>query len=97
VASPIRVSNDHAIAHRILALLPTVPTATWGRDELEAGETPEQAAIPTPGEAADLLVGVRNKNEPPTRGSRAMYIGIGTIVLILAIIVVVMLLRGRSV
>jgi len=52
---------------------------------------------PTPGKAADLLVGVRSKNEPPTRGSRAMYIGIGTIVLILAIIVVVMLLRGRSV
>ena len=38
VASPVRVSNDRAIAHRILALLPTVPTATWGRDELEAGE-----------------------------------------------------------
>jgi hypothetical protein len=38
VASPIRLSQDPALAHRILRLLPSLPTPTWGRDELGAGE-----------------------------------------------------------
>lgn len=38
VASPIRISRDPGIAHRILGLLPSMPTPTWGRDELGAGE-----------------------------------------------------------
>jgi hypothetical protein len=38
VASPFRISDDPALARRILGLLPSTPTPTWGRDELGAGE-----------------------------------------------------------
>ena len=38
VASPARVTDDPAVAQRVLDLLPSVPTPTWGRDELRAGE-----------------------------------------------------------
>jgi hypothetical protein len=38
VAGPIRLSDDPRVARRLLALLPSVPTPTWGRDELRAGE-----------------------------------------------------------
>jgi hypothetical protein len=38
VFSPIRVTDDGAVATRILELLPSVPTPTWGRDELGTGE-----------------------------------------------------------
>ena len=38
VDSPRRLSNDVDVARRLLALVPEVPTPTWGRDELHAGE-----------------------------------------------------------
>jgi hypothetical protein len=38
VASPVRVTNDPTTAQLVFDLLPLVPTATWGRDELAAGE-----------------------------------------------------------
>lgn len=38
IAAPLRVTDDPAVAQRILELLPSVPTPTWGRDELRAGE-----------------------------------------------------------
>ncbi|HQZ85547.1 MAG TPA: hypothetical protein PLB21_07970 [Actinomycetota bacterium] len=38
VSSPIRVCHDLASAQRIFDLVPGVPRATWGRDELQAGE-----------------------------------------------------------
>ena len=38
VADPIRVTDDPVVAQRVLDLLPSVPTPTWGRDELRAGE-----------------------------------------------------------
>jgi hypothetical protein len=38
VASPVRVTDDRVVAQRVLELLPSVPTATWGRDELRTGE-----------------------------------------------------------
>ncbi len=38
VRSPIRVTDDPAITDRVVRLLPLVPTPTWGRDELQAGE-----------------------------------------------------------
>jgi hypothetical protein len=37
-ASPVRLVGDADQANRILDLLPSVPTPTWGRDELRAGE-----------------------------------------------------------
>ncbi len=37
VGGPIRVTSDAATAQRLLDLVPLVPTATWGRDELQAG------------------------------------------------------------
>lgn len=38
VESPQRLSSDARRAQRLLDLAPAVPTATWGRDELRAGE-----------------------------------------------------------
>ena len=33
-----RLTNDPAVARRVLDLVPTVPRPVWGRDELKAGE-----------------------------------------------------------
>jgi hypothetical protein len=38
VESPQRLTNDVGLAQRVLALVPSVPTPVWGRDELRAGE-----------------------------------------------------------
>jgi hypothetical protein len=38
VDSPRRLTDDSAVAERLLDLVPEVPTATWGRDELRTGE-----------------------------------------------------------
>ncbi|MGE5690620.1 MAG: hypothetical protein ACM33B_08685 [Pseudomonadota bacterium] len=38
VASPQRLSDDEAVARRLLAVVPSVPTPVWGRDELRTGE-----------------------------------------------------------
>lgn len=38
VASPVRVTSDAAMAQQVLDLVPSVPTPTWGRDELRAGD-----------------------------------------------------------
>ena len=38
VESPRRLSDDPDVAHRLLELVPQVPTPVWGRDELGAGE-----------------------------------------------------------
>lgn len=38
VESPRRLSDDPGEARRLLDLVPFVPTAVWGRDELAAGE-----------------------------------------------------------
>lgn len=38
VDSPQRLSTDGGTARRLLALVPDVPPATWGRDEQHAGE-----------------------------------------------------------
>ncbi|MFN0152807.1 MAG: hypothetical protein ACKVUT_00330 [Gaiella sp.] len=38
VESPRRLSADPGVASRLLALLPSVPTPVWGRDELRTGD-----------------------------------------------------------
>ena len=38
IASPVRVSNDLAVARHILEVLPSIPTPIWGRDEFGTGE-----------------------------------------------------------
>jgi hypothetical protein len=38
VASPVRLTDDPVAAQLVFDLLPFAPTATWGRDELAAGE-----------------------------------------------------------
>jgi hypothetical protein len=38
VESPRRLTSDPAVSRRLLELVHAVPTATWGRDELGAGE-----------------------------------------------------------
>jgi hypothetical protein len=38
VESPVRLASDQASCQRLLALIRSVPTPVWGRDELGAGE-----------------------------------------------------------
>ena len=38
VDSPRHLTDDPAVSERLLDLVPSVPTAVWGRDELHAGE-----------------------------------------------------------
>jgi hypothetical protein len=38
VASPVRLTAEPRIAHRLVELVPEVPTPVWGRDELRAGD-----------------------------------------------------------
>ncbi len=38
IDSPRRLSDDEAVARRLLETVPKVPTPVWGRDELGAGE-----------------------------------------------------------
>ncbi len=38
VGAPHRITNDPAVARRMLDLVTAVPTPVWGRDELRAGE-----------------------------------------------------------
>jgi hypothetical protein len=38
VESPRRLTDDPALARRVLELVPEVPTPVWGRDELGTGE-----------------------------------------------------------
>ena len=38
VDSPQRVSDDERLARRLVELVPAVPTAVWGRDDLRTGE-----------------------------------------------------------
>jgi hypothetical protein len=38
VASPQRLSDDPLQAREVLQLVPSFPTATWGRDEFQAGD-----------------------------------------------------------
>jgi hypothetical protein len=37
VASPVHLTSDLATTQQVLDLVPSVPTPTWGRDELHAG------------------------------------------------------------
>jgi hypothetical protein len=38
VQSPVRITDDLTVTEDLLELVPLVPTAVWGRDELEAGD-----------------------------------------------------------
>jgi hypothetical protein len=38
IASPVRLTEDAAVARRILDVLPSIPTPVWGRDDLGTGE-----------------------------------------------------------
>jgi hypothetical protein len=37
VSSPVRLSQHPGVARRLIALVPSVPTPVWGRDELRTG------------------------------------------------------------
>jgi hypothetical protein len=45
VDSPRHLTDDPAIAERLLDLVPSIPTPVWGRDELHAGEMWNSNAI----------------------------------------------------
>ena len=68
VASPIRVASDLVRAQRILDLVPSVPTAVWGRDELHTGDMWNSNSL-----VAWLLVlaGVDVEQIQPPPGDRA--------------------------
>jgi hypothetical protein len=38
IASPVRLTDDLALARRVLDVLPSIPTPVWGRDEFDTGE-----------------------------------------------------------
>jgi hypothetical protein len=38
MGDPVHLSDDPAVARRMLALVPGVPTPVWGRDELRTGD-----------------------------------------------------------
>ena len=38
IGSPVRLSDDAAVARRVLEVVATIPTPVWGRDELHTGE-----------------------------------------------------------
>ena len=38
IGSPVRLSDDGAVAQRVLDVVRTIPTPVWGRDELRTGE-----------------------------------------------------------
>jgi hypothetical protein len=38
VESPVRLSDDARVSHRVLDLVPDVPVLVWGRDELGMGD-----------------------------------------------------------
>ena len=38
VGGPLRLTDEDALAQRVLDLVPHVPTPVWGRDELETGD-----------------------------------------------------------
>jgi len=66
VGEPRRISDNPQIARRLLALIGTVPTPVWGRDELEAGEMWNSNSV-----IAWLLAGAglpTDELHPPHRG-----------------------------
>jgi hypothetical protein len=46
VGGPRRLSNDPAVARRLLDLAATVPSPVWGRDELNTGEMWNSNSVP---------------------------------------------------
>jgi hypothetical protein len=68
VDSPQRLTDDPAVARRVLDLLPKLPAPVWGRDELGAGEMWNSNSV-----VAWLLAsaGLRADSIRPPRGGRA--------------------------
>jgi hypothetical protein len=65
VAGPVRLSDDPAVARRILDLVPSVPPLVWGRDEFHTGEMWNSNSV-----TAWLLAtaGIDAGVEPPSGG-----------------------------
>jgi hypothetical protein len=68
VGSPVRVSSDPVVARHVLAVLPSIPTPVWGRDELEAGEMWNSNSVVS---WALVRGGVDVRGVRPPRGGRA--------------------------
>jgi len=68
VGGPLVVTDDLDIARRLLDLVPSVPAATWGRDELRTGDMWNSNSL-----TSWLLAssGVRTADLRPPRGGRA--------------------------
>jgi hypothetical protein len=68
VGGPHRLSNDPAVAQRVLELVGEFPTHTWGRDELSTGDMWNSNSLP-----AWLLAraGVDLADVTPPSGGRA--------------------------
>jgi hypothetical protein len=66
VSSPVRIAQDAEGAHRVLDLVPLVPTPVWGRDEVRAGEMWNSNSV-----VSWILVGAglaANAGHPPGGG-----------------------------
>lgn len=76
VSSPQRLSDDEALARRVLGLVGAVPPLVWGRDELEAGEMWNSNSV-----VSWLLVrsGLETQGIRPPVGGRAPGWGAGVL------------------
>lgn len=68
VESPLAVSEDAAVARRILDLLPGLPVGTWGRDEAHLGDMWNSNSVIA---WALQVAGVDAASIIPPRGGRA--------------------------
>jgi hypothetical protein len=68
VASPIRLTTDEATCRQLLALISSVPTPVWGRDELGAGQMWNSNSV-TSWVLTRALLDIRDIRPP--RGGRA--------------------------
>ncbi len=77
VGSPVRVSEDADAARRLLAALPSVPVAVWGRDELRTGEMWNSNSVTS---WALARAGLDPRVRRPPNGGRAPGWAAGTVV-----------------
>jgi len=68
VDSPQRVTSDESVCRRLVAVLPTLPTLVWGRDELGAGEMWNSNSVIA---WALASCGLDPRQFPPPAGGRA--------------------------
>lgn len=77
VESPVRITSDESACRRLLAVLPSVPTPVWGRDELDTGEMWNSNSVIA---WALARAGLPASDVRPPQGGSAPGWGAGTVV-----------------